>query len=445
MNLSFHPKKYRFWLIAFFLFLSQYPLFAQPKEKTLHELNSLLINAVMDDLFNPPVASRIYTYPNITFYECIRRQDTTYPSLVGKLNGLETLPAGSPEKQLDYFIAAAVSFSHVGQALIGSEYKFEDWRKAFVDSLKKITDNSLLETSVQYGKEFANAIIAWMKKDNYGETRAMMRYVYTKKEGHWQPTPVDFASALEPNWGYMRPMTLKNSAQFSPKQKLVFNASKSSMFYKNVMETYKIGKTLDSVKTAIAWYWDDNPNISVERGHFNYFLHKVSPGGHWIMITRQACLEKNITLLKAAQAYALTSIAIYDGIISCWYEKYLQDLVRPVTYIKAHIDEKWDPLIQTPPFPEFTSGHAVLSNAAATVLTRLFGDNYSFTDNTEIPFGIKPRTFTSFYKAAEESSWSRVYGGIHYPETARISIKQGRLIGQYVLNKLLSSSQTKTK
>ncbi|MBI5858412.1 MAG: vanadium-dependent haloperoxidase [Sphingobacteriales bacterium] len=443
MNFSASKKWVKVFIPCFLFF--GHTLFAQSKEKTLHELNSLLINAVMDDLFNPPVASRIYTYPNIAFYECIRRQDAAYPSLAGKLNGLEQLPSPANEKQTDYFVAAAVSFSHVGQALIGSEYKFEDWRKQFIDSLKTGGDSIVLENSVQYGKQLANAVIAWMKKDNYGETRAMMRYVYTKKEGRWQPTPVDFAAALEPNWGYMRPMTLKNSAQFSPKQKLVFNPSKKSVFYKNIMEVYKIGKTLDSVKTAIAWYWDDNPNISVEKGHLNYFLHKISPGGHWIMITRQACLEKNVPLLKAAQAYALTSVAIYDGIISCWFEKFQQDLVRPVTYIKKHIDEKWDPLIQTPPFPEFTSGHAVLSNAAAAVLTKLFGENYSFTDNTEIPFDIRPRTFSSFYKAAEESSWSRVYGGIHYPETARISIKQGRLIGQYVLNKLLSQAETKTK
>lgn len=204
------------------------------------------------------------------------------------------------------------------------------------------------------------------------------------------------------------------------------------------MQVYEISKTLDSTQKAIALYWDDNPNISVERGHFNYFLHKVSPAGHWIMITRQACLEKNISLIKASEAYALTSIALFDAFISCWDEKFTIDLVRPVTYINKYIDEKWQPFIQTPPFPEFTSGHAVISNAAATVLTGIFGDNYSFTDNTEIPFGIQPRSFSSFLKAAEESTMSRVYGGIHYLETARISGIQGRQIGKYVLNILYS-------
>ena len=118
--------------------------------------------------------------------------------------------------------------------------------------------------------------------------------------------------------------------------------------------------------------------------------------------------------------------------------------IRPVTVIHRYINEKWEPLIQTPPFPEFTSGHAVISTAAATVLTSLFGENYGFTDHTEIPFGIAPRSFSSFLKASEECAWSRVYGGIHYPETARISIQQGNAIGKHVIKTCLPGS-TKIK
>jgi hypothetical protein len=304
--------------------------------------------------------------------------------------------------------------------------------------MKVIMDTTVLSKSVQYGTRFAAAIIVWIKKDQYGETRAMQRYTYSQKDGHWQPTPVDFTAALEPNWGYMRPLTLDSASQFSPKEKLLFSKSKNSMFYKNIQQVYKIVNTLDSSKKAIAWYWDDNPNISVERGHLNYFIHKISPAGHWVMITRQACIEKNVPLLKASQAYAYTTTAMYDAFIACWDEKYKLDLIRPVSYIKRYINENWEPLIQTPPFPEFTSGHAVVSNAAATVLTGLLGENYKFTDNTEIPFGIQPRTFNSFLEASAESSMSRVYGGIHYPETCRISIDQGKRVGKYVLNKLLS-------
>ena len=413
---------------------------AQSQEKILHDLNFLLINTVMDDLFTPPVSARIYTYPNIAFYECIRHSDPAYPSLAGKLNGLSAIPVPPKKTTISFFIAGAIAFSRVGQALVGSEYKMEDWRKEFLDSLKPVTDPVLLSSSVQYGNEVADAIIAWSKKDHYAESRGMTRYTYSGKPGKWQPTPADYAQALEPHWNELRPMTLKTAAQFSPSRKLAYSMSKQSVFYKNVMEVYNIGRQLDSLKRSIALYWDDNPNISVEQGHFNYFIHKISPAGHWIMITRQACMEKNIPVAKAAQAYALVAVSMFDAFIACWDEKFKTELIRPVTVIHRDIDEKWEPLIQTPPFPEFTSGHAVISNAAAITLTTLLGDNYTFTDNTEIPFGLGQRTFKSFLKASEESSWSRVYGGIHYPETARISIDQGKAIGRYVVKTCLRTA-----
>lgn len=421
-------------LLAALFFFSTGSISAQNKEQTLHELNQLLINTVMDDVFTPPVACRIYTYPNIAFYECIRYEDPALPSLVGKLNDLNSLPVPDMNSKPDHFIAACVAFSKVGQSLVGSEYKLEDWRTAFIDSLKKVMDTVAVASSVHYGNEMADAIIAWYKKDHYAETRGYQRYVYSEAPGRWKPTPLEFAQALEPYWKEIRPMVVKKADQFSPAKKLVYSMKKNSEFQKNIREVYDIQKNLDSTRTAIAWYWDDNPNISKEEGHFNYFIHKISPGGHWIMITRQACLEKHTPITKASQAYALTSIALFDAFICCWYEKYLTDLIRPVTVINRYMDTKWTPLIQTPPFPEFTSGHAVISNAAAAVLTNIFGENYSFTDNTEIPFGIAPRTFESFYKAAEETAWSRVYGGIHYPETARISIKQGKQVGLNVIS-----------
>jgi hypothetical protein len=410
---------------------------AQPKEQLLHHLNQMLVTTVMDDLFTPPVACRIYTYPNIAFYECIRLQDSVLPSLAGKLNGLETLPYPPRQMPPDFLIAACIAFARTGESLVGSEYKIKDWREAFVDSLRKITDSSRLAVSVDFGTKTAEAIIAWHKKDQYLQTRAMMRYVASKKPGKWQPTPIDFAPGLEPHWKSIRPMTLKKASQFSPSKKLTYNMAKQSLFYRNVMEVYRMGKKADSLQQAIAYYWDDNPNISVEQSHFNYFIHKISPAGHWIMLTRQVCIEKKIPVSLSSQAYTLAAISMFDGFISCWYEKYTTELIRPVTVINLFIDEKWEPLIQTPPFPEFTSGHAVISSAAATVLTGLFGNNFSFVDNTEVPFGIPARSFPSFLKAAEECAWSRVYGGIHYPETARISIQQGIQIGSYVLKACL--------
>ena len=410
---------------------------AQDRAAVLHNLNSLLINTVMDDFFTPPVASRIYSYPNIAFYECIRLDDPALNSLSGKLKGLGTLPVPPPNSKIDHLIAASISFSYTAQALVGSEYKMDGWRQKFVDSLLFKGGNAeLIKSSLLYGKLVADSVLAWVKRDNYNQSRAMPRFTLSSEPGTWQPTPADYAQAIEPFWNTIRPFTLSTPSQFSPKEKLVFSLKKNSAFYKNMMEVYEMGKKLDTAQKATAKYWDDNPNVSVNMGHLNYFIHKISPGGHWLMIAKQACEEKNETVSRSSLAYTLTSIALVDAFISCWDEKFKTNLIRPITVINDHVDKNWQPYIQTPPFPEFTSGHSVISNAAAAVLTALFGDNYKFIDKTEIPFGNDTRSFNSFYEAAFESSMSRVYGGIHYPETARISIIQGKEVGNHVIKTL---------
>jgi hypothetical protein len=443
MNFKKFNKKAVNVILSVFFLTTVNKNFAQQKEQVLHNLNSLLINTVMEDLFTPPVASRIYVYPNIAFYECIRHDDASLPSLAGKLTGLKKIPVATQSASIDNFVAACISFSYVAQALVGTEYKIENWRNAFTDSLMLHSNTTIIKNSIQYGHTVADSIIAWTKKDNYLKSRGLIRYVVTNKPGDWQPTPLDYAQGLEPHWNTIRPLTLIKASQFSPKEKLVFSSIKSSLFYKTMMETYSIAKNLDTIRKATALYWDDNPNVSANIGHLNYFIHKISPGGHWIMIAQQACIQKNIPLTKSSQVYALTSIAIFDAFISCWDEKYRTNLIRPITIINRIVDRNWVPYIQTPPFPEFTSGHSVTSNAAATILTALLGDNFSFTDKTEIPFGNSTRTFNSFYEASLQSSTSRVYGGIHYPETARISVLQGKAIGKYIIKLLYSAAAIK--
>lgn len=429
-------KRILLYIFVFFCLTIQQAK-AQDKESVLHELNGVLINTVMVDFFTPPVASRIYAYPNIAFYECIRLDDPALNSLSGKLNGLGKLPAPPANAKIDNLIAAAVSFSYAAQNLVGSEYKLENWRQHFMDSVLFGKSNAeLVKNSLLYGKLVADSVVAWAKRDNYNQSRAMPRFTISNEPGTWQPTPADYAQAIEPFWNTIRPFTLNSCSQFSPAEKLPYSLKKNSPFYKTMMEVYAMGKKLDTTQKAIAKYWDDNPNVSVNMGHLNYFIHKISPGGHWLMIAQQACQAKKETVSRSSLAYTLTAIALFDGFISCWDEKFKTNLIRPITVINDHVDKNWQPYIQTPPFPEFTSGHAVISNAAATVLTHLFGENFEFTDATEIPFGNETRHFKSFYEASAEVSWSRVYGGIHYPETARISIAQGKQVGNHVLKTL---------
>ncbi|WP_353722332.1 vanadium-dependent haloperoxidase [Dyadobacter sp. 676] len=132
----------------------------------------------------------------------------------------------------------------------------------------------------------------------------------------------------------------------------------------------------------------------------------------------------------------LTSIALFDGFISCWDEKYRSQVIRPETVINAYVDEKWRPLLQTPPFPEYTSGHSVISTAAAIVLESELGKDFAFDDRTEMPYGLPMRRFASFSAAADEAAVSRLYGGIHYRSAIVNGQQQGRGVGNQVIQKI---------
>jgi hypothetical protein len=168
---------------------------------------------------------------------------------------------------------------------------------------------------------------------------------------------------------------------------------------------------------------------------------KISPGGHWMNITRVACKKANADFNLSAESYVRVSLALIDAFISCWDEKYRSKLIRPETYINQYIDEDWVPLLQTPPFPEYTSGHSVISASSAVTLTKLFGDQFAFTDSTEVEFGLTARSFPSFIAASEEAAISRMYGGIHYRPAVEVGMTEGRAIGQYILGKIKTRTE----
>lgn len=264
----------------------------------------------------------------------------------------------------------------------------------------------------------------------------MDRWTSTRRPGEWIETPPDYVAGLEPNWSKIRPMVIDSAGIYASTPPPAYDPAKDSDFYKMVNTVYLQSRDLDEEKVSIALYWDDNPNTSEHRGHLVTVIHKISPPGHWLNIISQISRKDNSSIFKVTRAYTYTSIAMFDAIISCWYEKYKTNLVRPITYIQEHIDPSWTPLIQTPPFPEYTSGHSAISAAAATVLTQAYGENYAFTDSTEVLFNQPARQFTGFYDAAWEVSLSRFYAGIHYMNGITEGNKQGKFIGQEILDAL---------
>jgi hypothetical protein len=162
----------------------------------------------------------------------------------------------------------------------------------------------------------------------------------------------------------------------------------------------------------------------------------MSPGGHWLGIVGQVSRQLKKNHMETAEALVLTSMAIFDGFIACWDEKYRSIRIRPETIINANFDKSWLPVLQTPPFPEYTSGHSTISGSASIVLTQIWGDQIAFSDSTEIPYGLPPRKFTSFLQAADEASISRLYGGIHMRPALDEGLKQGTQVGTHLLSKV---------
>lgn len=203
------------------------------------------------------------------------------------------------------------------------------------------------------------------------------------------------------------------------------------------MEVYTISKNLTDQQKEIARYWDDNPFVVEHSGHLMFGNKKITPGGHWMGITAIAAKMSGAEPVKIAQSYALTAIALYDAFIACWDEKYRSNVIRPITVINEWIEPGWTSFLQTPPFPEYTSGHSTITASASTVLAKLYGNNFAFQDTSDLRYIGMQRHFNSFQEAAAEASISRVYGGIHYRTGVDAGAEQGKLVGGFIVKKLL--------
>lgn len=406
-----------------------------------HRTVDRVVEVQIHDIFSPPVATRIFVYPTIAAYEIMVKGGDTYQSLAGQLSGLEPIPDPLEPEKVNYDVAALVAHMELSKRLIFSE----DRVMAHRDSLYALwgeTNEAQFMVSRDYGMQVADFIAAWMDQDNYKQTRTMPKFtVNTDDPGRWQPTPPAYMNGLEPHWAKIRPLSMDSAAQFKPVPPPPFSMEEGSQFYKEVMEVFQVrkdmtGKGDDSEEIAMAKFWDCNPYVSVTRGHLMFATKKINPGAHWIGINKIACRKTGADFTTSVYAYAKTSIALFDAFISCWDEKFRSNLIRPETVINEYIDDSWEPVLQTPPFPEYTSGHSVVSGAAAVVLTDIFGDGFAYDDDTEVPFGLPVRSFTSFNHAADEAALSRMYGGIHYRSAIEVGVNQGRALGNFIVDNL---------
>lgn len=379
--------------------------------------------------FTPPVASRAFGYSGVALYESLTAGMPGYQSLAGQLNGFAGAPAAEAERPYHWGLVANAAMAEISRMMFPNA---TDAGKEAISALEAETNNTLaaqtdLDTAVRsavHGTLVARAIYDWSTTDGGHEGYLLnfpADYVRPVGLAMWVPTPRRGGNpqpAMQPYWGRNRPFALESGAECMVSAPYADGGSIA--FLREVREVYDVSTALTGEQIAIAEFWADDPGQT------------ATPPGHSISVLTQVLRQERASLATAAEAYARMGIAVADAFIGCWNAKYTYHLIRPITVIRELIDPEWMPAVDTPPFPEYPSGHSVQSGAAAEVLASLFGDEYRFTDHTHDARGMAPRTFGSFSEMAEEAAISRLYGGIHYRAAIELGLEHGRCIGRKV-------------
>jgi hypothetical protein len=431
------------WLLLILAVCNSVNIQAQANrfEQELQPAVFSLTMVMMHDVVNPPAAARFYTYCTLGAYDFMSNYNSKLPAPSGYFKHYRELQIQHDWKKLDPGFTAIYSIYEAGRAFLPSGFMLEKELAAFEEKYrKKGIPAARLEYSKEIAKKYVAHVLAFSKSDNYNKLSTRIRYTPSKKEGSWYPTPPAYMEAVEPNWKIIRPMLLDSGEQCKPLPPVAFSQDSTSAFYQLAMEVYQVTNASTMEQKEIAAFWDCNPFAISSSGHLMVGFKKISPGGHWMNIASIASSKAKLPLEKSILIQAVTAATLMDAFISCWDEKYRSNRIRPETYINRSIDSKWMPLLQTPPFPEYTSGHSVISAAAAEVLTHFLGDNFAYMDDTELMFELPARSFQSFREASREAAISRLYGGIHFRDAIENGVSQGAAIGSIIVQKLKTPS-----
>ena len=420
------------------------PVFAQPAVKPAQGYSAqvatdwfaLALQLVQQTPgFSPPVAARALAYLGLTLYESVLPGLPAQQSLAGQLNELDSLPWAQPDEPLHWPTVANAALAAMTRMMLPTA---SAENKARIDSLERnlpLTDSrdfdsaslnaELSNRSASFGRLMAMAIMTWARTDGGHEAWAPLRrnqsvYVPPSGPGQWASTPPTFSPALLPHWGENRPF-MRGGICPAPAP-LAYSEAAASAFHAEAMEVYRIANSATANQRQFALYWADDAGKT------------PTPAGHWVHIAGDALKARQANLAEAATTYARLNIAMSDGFVTAWRTKYEINLLRPVTYIQLDIDSNWVPtLMHTPSFPEYPSGHSVVSSAAAEVLSAQFGAGAAFVDTAHNDRGWGPRSFANFRVAADEAAISRLYAGIHFRSGVAGGQLQGRCVGQQAL------------
>ncbi|HSI77341.1 MAG TPA: vanadium-dependent haloperoxidase [Lunatimonas sp.] len=400
-------------------------------------------DVMVTDVAAPTGAARFYSYMLLGAYIV---QSDLFPDEVsatlyeGFASPFELERENLPIREdLDAGFCSIYTLLEIGKAIMPSGKKLEQSQELLLRTYQKnrIIPKKDFARHKSYAEHIAAQVISYAAEDGYRKLSTLKRYSPKNQPGTWYPTPPAYMAAIDPEWKTIRTFLLPSLEPFKPTPPKPYNLIEGSDFQQLVQEVYQITSTLSEEQILIANFWDCNPFKVEYTGHMAIGLKKISPGGHWIGITGIASQKAGLNLAETIRVHTYVALGLHDAFVSCWEEKYNSDRIRPVTAINESIDPSWQPLLQTPPFPEYTSGHSVISRVSARILTAYFGDGFGFVDTSEVFFGLPERSFQSFIQAADEAAISRLYGGIHYKDAIEEGVTQGDKIADYILQKHL--------
>jgi hypothetical protein len=312
----------------------------------------LLYDITRSEVLSPPVSSRIIGYAGVALYEALAGGMTGYRSLVGQLNEFTYVPSITPGLEYHWPTVANAVLARVLREFFGDRQNalesIHTLHDQFAAEFRSILDADVYRRSVLHGREVAQAVLAWAGSDGFNELAACA-YVPPAGDGLWVPTPPAYAPALQPCWGRLRTPVTSGGSSSDPGPPPKYSTVPGSPFYLEAEEVFNTVAGLTDEQLAIALFWSDDPGLT------------GTPPGHSVSICRQIIEQEGFMLDVAAEAYAKVGLAVHEAFINCWWTKFEYNLLRPVTYIRDLWDPKWLPPLNTPPFPEYTSGHSVQS------------------------------------------------------------------------------------
>lgn len=377
--------------------------------------------------FSPPVASRAFAYIGVALYEALLPPGAR--SLAGQMPGLAAAPArpgNADDAAVAHAVLAAMTAAMFANTGPTGQRALAAMTRRLGERVAAGQSAATVAAGTAHGQAVAAHVLAWSQVDG-GAVIANMgfpqSYPPAAQPGDWVPTSLvrQQQTPLLPGWGRNRSFALAADEACTLPPPPAYSETPGSAFHAEALEVYEVSRSLTDEQRLIARYWSDDPMLS------------PTPPGHWLAIA-MSCLETEAApAARRAEVLMMLGVTTADAFIACWRDKYAYNLLRPVTYIRRLIDKAWEPLLITPPFPEYPSGHSTQSGAAAAVMTRYFGDNFTFTDSANEDDGMTGRAFPSFRAAAAEAAMSRLYGGIHFRAAIDRGLEQGACIGAATL------------